>query len=505
MRQIETAALKKAGDNRNAPFVRKLTNVYTKGTYVDEIGELDESSSGAPAAGYLLCMTESKSKGGGTDERVDVGILAVQPATGDIIYDSFEDGFMRSEIETRLLHISPCEFLLVGELTRGTDKLIQHLSGSSTNVFGDRSRVERVPRSKTMAGEAHSHVTQFYADKVKGGSQDGVAGELLDKVLRLPEQVTVCLSAMITHLTEYGLEHIFDLTKYFQSFSTRAHMLLNGTTLESLEVYRNATDHTEKGSLLWALDKTLTRFGGRLLRKWVGRPLLDQAALEARVAAVEELLANRATGRVDQLEALLAGTKTDLERSLIRIYYGKCTRPELLSVLQTMQRVATHFSQVRSPGDTGFASPLLDGSICSLPLILDTVVSYLDKINPTAAKKDDKINFFREEEQTDDIQDNLLSIASVEQELEAHKEAAAEKLGRKVPVSYVTVAGIEYLIEVGNADVKRVPASWIKVSGTKKLSRFHTPDVVRMLGERDRYKEALAAACDEAFSELLSS
>src|SRR5687767_13535148 len=87
VRQIETAALKKAGDNRNAPFTRQLTNVYTKGTYIDEVGEMDQSASGgAPSGGYVLCITESKSKGGGTDEKVDVGILAVQPATGDIIY-----------------------------------------------------------------------------------------------------------------------------------------------------------------------------------------------------------------------------------------------------------------------------------------------------------------------------------------------------------------------------------------------------------------------------------
>ena len=66
-------------------------------------------------------------------------------------------------------------------------------------------------------------------------------------------------------------------------------MLVNGTTLESLEVYRNATDHSERGSLFWALDKTLTRFGQRLLRKWVGRPLLDQKALEDRLEAVQEL------------------------------------------------------------------------------------------------------------------------------------------------------------------------------------------------------------------------
>ncbi|KAI0148038.1 muts domain V-domain-containing protein [Hypoxylon sp. NC0597] len=507
VRQVETAALKKVGDNRNAPFTRKLTNVYTKGTYVDEIGELDQATSGAPAGGYLLCITETKAKGFGTDEKVDVGIIAVQPATGDIIYDNFEDGFMRSEIETRLLHISPCEFLIVGELTKATDKLIQHLSGSATNVFGDRSRVERIPKSKTIAAEAYSHVAQFYSAKLKEASEGNneQASALLDKVLKLPEPVTICLSSMINHLTEYGLEHIFDLTKYFQSFSARQHMLINSTTLESLEVYRNQTDHTEKGSLFWALDKTVTRFGQRLLRKWIGRPLLDKERLEERVAAVEELLENASTAKVDQLERLLKNIRTDLERSLIRIYYGKCTRPELLAVLQTLQRIAMEFAQVKSPADTGFKSEAIGNAISSLPLILPTVLSYLDRINAEAARKDDKYTFFRESEETDAITEHKLGIASVEQELDAHRKVAAQTLGKKTPVPYVTVAGIEYLIEVSNADLKRVPASWLKISGTKKLSRFHTPEVVRLISERDQHKEALSAACDTAFTSLLES
>ncbi|GAP87316.2 putative DNA mismatch repair protein MSH3 [Rosellinia necatrix] len=506
VRQIETAALKKVGDNRNAPFTRKLTNVYTKGTYVDEIGELDQNSdTSTSAGGYLLCITETAAKGWGTDEKVDVGIIAVQPTTGDIIYDNFEDGFMRSEIETRLLHISPCEFLIVGELTGATEKLIQHLSGSSTNVFGDRSRVERIGKSKTIAAEAYSHVTKFYSNRLKENEGNEQASALLDKVLKLPEAVTICLSSMINHLTEYGLEHIFDLTKYFQSFSARHHMLLNGTTLESLEVYRNQTDHSEKGSLFWALDKTMTRFGQRLLRKWVGRPLLDKDQLEERVAAVEELLENASTPKVEQLERLLKNTKSDLERSLIRIYYGKCTRPELLAVLQTLQRIASEFVRVKDSSDTGFASPAISDAIASLPLILPTVLAYLERINAEAARKDDKYAFFREAEETEAITDHKLGIASVEQELDAHRDAIASKLGKKPPVPYVTVAGIEYLVEVSNADLKRVPASWIKVSGTKRLSRFHTPEVVALVSERDQHREALSAACDAAFASLLRS
>ncbi len=116
--------------------------IYILSTYVGT------SNAGASPTGYLLCITESNAKGWGTDEKVHVGILAVQPATGDVIYDDFEDGFMRSEIESRLLHsecsspfcvgslsdgigtVAPCEFLIVGELSKATEKILEHLSGS---------------------------------------------------------------------------------------------------------------------------------------------------------------------------------------------------------------------------------------------------------------------------------------------------------------------------------------------------------------------------------------
>jgi DNA mismatch repair protein MSH3 len=510
VRQLETAALKAAGDNRNAPFVRKLTNLYTKGTYIDDIegpGEPVTGSAPAPATGFLLCLTETNAKGWGNDEKVQVGIVAVQPGTGDVIHDDFEDGFMRAEIETRLLHIAPCEFLIVGEASKATEKLIQHLSGSRTNIFGDKIRFERVPKHKTMAAQSFSHVSSFYAERMKETPSDGGrSSNLLDRVLNLPENVTICLSAMITHMQEYGLEHVFDLTKYFHPFSARSHMLLNGNTLTSLEIYQNQMDHTVKGSLFWTLDRTSTKFGQRLLRKWVGRPLLDKPKLEERLGAVQELLDTEKTAKVEHLQRLFSKTKIDLEKSLIRIYYGKCTRPELLHLLQSLQLLAAEFAHVSSPASTGFSSSLVSSAIIALPSILSEVVTYLDKINLEAAKSDDKYAFFREEEETEAITEHKFGIASVEQDLDAFRTAAAEKLGKKNPVEYATVAGIEYLIEVANSStlIKKVPASWIKVSGTKTNSRFHTPEIVKFIRERDQQKEALAAACDHAFKDLLA-
>ena len=507
VRQIETAALKAAGDNRNTPFVRKLTNLYTKGTYIDDVQGLEGqqgSKGGAPATGYLVCITERNAKGWGTDEKVQIGILAVQPSTGDVIYDHFEDGFMRSEVETRLLHIAPSEILIVGELSKATQKLVHHLSGSKSNVFGDQVRLETVEKPKTMAAQAYCHVSNFYAEKTKAPKgTDELASQTLDKILNLDESVTICLSAMITHLSNYGLEHVFDLTQYFQSFSARSHMLLNGTSLTSLEIYQNQTDHTEKGSLFWTLDRTKTQFGRRLLRKWVGRPLLQKSQLEERIQAVEELIGDRQSQSVESLSQLLSQTKIDLEKSLIRIYYGKCTRPELLTVLHTLQRIANQFAYLKSPAKTGFSSPIISKAVASLPTIADDVISFLDQINAEAAKGDDKYAFFREDSESDDITAHKLGIAGVESDLDSHRAEAAQKVKKK-RVDYVTVAGIEYLIEVDNTMLKNVPASWAKISGTKKLSRFHTPEVIKLIRERDQHKESLAAACDKAFSRLLA-
>jgi len=217
-----------------------------------------------------------------------------------------------------------------------------HANECSTTVFGDRVRVERVEKSKSTEAEASTHVSKFYADKVHVAESAEASGknsrftvslprdsvvnctpaELLDAVLGLPGLVTICLSAMIKHLSDYGLEHVFDLTKYFQSFSGRSHMLLNGNTLSSLEIYRNQTDYTTKGSLFWTLDRTKTKFGRRLLRNWVGRPLLDRHRLEERVKAVEEAKRGESP-KLEKLKELLAKVSYDLEKGLIRIYYGK--------------------------------------------------------------------------------------------------------------------------------------------------------------------------------------
>jgi DNA mismatch repair protein MSH3 len=275
--------------------------------------------------------------------------------------------------------------------------------------------------------------------------------------------------------------------------------------LNSLEIYTNQTDHSEKGSLFWTLDRTKTRFGRRLLRNWVGRPLLDKVQLERRIEAVEELTKTERSRHVDRLKHVLSSIKSDLEKILIRIYYKRAARPELLGFLQTMQRISGEYSHVKTPADAGFKSTLINEACAVLPVVGDQVVEFLNRIRLQPAKDDDKYAFFRGDFESEAISDYKLSIGAVEHELSEHRADAAKKLGRRV-VEYATVAGIEYLIEVENTKtaLSKVPASWVKISSTKKQSRFHSPEVIKLLRERDQNKESLAAACDEAFKAFLA-
>ena len=344
VRQIETAALKSAGDNKSAPFTRKLTNLYTKATFIESL-DRDEDQFGGhePSSQYIMSISEQPQGGSEADERVLVAIMAVQPATGDIIYDEFVDGHFRNELETRLLHIQPAELIVPMEpMSKATEKIIKHLSSSrrtgAVTSSQDDVRIERT-NGFLKYDRAFTLVSEFYAEAVKEeqqasgssgtktGNSKSQAEVLLTTVLSLSRNLIVVLAAMITHLSDFGLAPVFRLSKYFECFTSRSHMLLNGNTISNLEIYKNQTDWTSRGSLFSILDHTVTGFGRRLLKKWVGKPLVDRVALQERIDAVEEILSSQGKSiHLENTRNMLKGLM-DLEKGVCRVHYGKVSPP----------------------------------------------------------------------------------------------------------------------------------------------------------------------------------
>ncbi|NXI03419.1 MSH3 protein, partial [Pachycephala philippinensis] len=142
IKQMETAALKAAGENKSSLFSRKLTALYTKALYyfsehllhVNPLLKLDDSVDveGVTADvpdNYLLCICEN---GDSLKDRkkgdIVTGIMAIQPTTGEVIFDSFRDCASRSELEGRVLRLQPVEIILPSRLSDQSEKLIHSIT-----------------------------------------------------------------------------------------------------------------------------------------------------------------------------------------------------------------------------------------------------------------------------------------------------------------------------------------------------------------------------------------
>ncbi|KAI9308314.1 DNA mismatch repair protein Msh3-like protein [Cunninghamella echinulata] len=499
VRQVETAALKAVGNNKNAPFERKLQYLYSKGTFVDEMmmAELDELNA-SNSSNYLLCLMEQKRGGSGPDEFVQIGIIAIQPSSGDIIYDDFNDGYMRSELETRLLHIEPCELLVPSNMSEPTKKIISYMTNqkSSTN---DTIRLEVLKDHDPFCEDysyALAYVTEFYTDQQKRHQQS----QLLSNILKLPDVVIKALAATIRYLKDFELEHAFEQTKQFSHFSSRGHMLLNGNTLVNLEIFRNSTTLTEEGSLFSLLNHTVTRFGRRLLKKWIGRPLVDLNRLEERTLAIDELL-NSDNPKIEKGKSLLKNMP-DIEKGLCRINYGSSKPQELIHVLDTFLNISQIYQGMQYSEEYRFNSPLLNAIFDTLPTVFEISIRFKSMINTNALNTPDcYVNLLQSDEDWPELRREKQNIAFIEDQLLEHLEENKKIL--KIPMEYKTVAGIEYLIEIKNTLTKKVPQQWIKISGTKQVSRFHSPYVIEKLKEKERHRERLVLKANEAYRGLL--
>lgn len=96
-------------------------------------------------------------------------------------------------------------------------------------------------------------------------------------------------------------------------------MILDAQALENLEVFevQGKTMKQNEGSLFDYMNKCVTKFGKRLLLKWIASPLTNEKRLQDRLDAVEELL-----DKYECVERFQSSMKklSDLERYLVRIY-----------------------------------------------------------------------------------------------------------------------------------------------------------------------------------------
>ena len=134
--------------------------------------------------------------------------------------------------------------------------------------------------------------------------------------------------AVIDYLQDTQRSSVGQITTLY-THSTSDYMVLDAQTRRNLELYEGGRWGAVNASLLSVLDATKTSMGGRLLRRWLGQPLLDVERLVRRQDAVEwfHRSALRRERVVMHLEAV-----SDMERLVNRVRGYTSTPRDLVSL-----------------------------------------------------------------------------------------------------------------------------------------------------------------------------
>ncbi|MFT4257729.1 MAG: DNA mismatch repair protein MutS [Pseudoxanthomonas sp.] len=161
----------------------------------------------------------------------------------------------------------------------------------------------------------------------KGGLATAAAGALLGYVEETQKQ-------RLPHLTSIAVE------------SADEAIAMNAATRRHLEL-DTRVDGDTRHTLLGVLDSTITPMGGRLLRRWLHRPLRDRRIVGERHQAVATLIDGGADVKLrEQFRAL-----GDVERILTRVAL-RSARPRDLSTLRDGLELLPAIGEVLAPLDS---------------------------------------------------------------------------------------------------------------------------------------------------------
>ncbi len=242
-------------------------------------------------------------------------------------------------------------------------------------------------------------------------------------------------------------------------------VLLDAASRRNLEIDHALSgdhDHTVVG----VMDRTVTAMGSRLLRRWLHRPLRDQAVLAARHDAIAALLEADAC---DELRGQLRGIG-DVERILARVAL-KTARPRDLTQLRTaLGRLPDLHGQVCAL-DAALLTAL-GARIQAFPELEDRLTRAIID-NPPVLIRDGGVIAPGYDAELDELRTLKDNADQFMVELES-RERERSGIGA-LKVGYNRVHG--FYIEVSRRDSERVPDDFIRRQTLKGVERYITPEL----------------------------
>ena len=424
---------------------RDITRIVTPGT-VTESCMLDESKNN-----YIACIY-------GLEQRY--GLAFCDVSTGAFFATVCADA---QAAASELGRFAPSEVLRGGNSVN--DPVLEDALFHRLNCCVDEGKPEQFD-----ADAAQTLLEQHFAQPL---AQLGLTG------LSAATIASGALLQLLQFVQKNELAHIRQL----QYYTSGRFMELDMDARRNLELTETLRSKEKKGTLLWVLDKTHTAMGGRMLRSWLEKPLLDAAEIGRRQNAVEELV-NSTVCRGELIEALK--DVTDLERVMTRIVTGTVNCRDLLGLargLRSLPVIKERLAQLESPLLQKLEQTIDPLTDCA-DLIENTIVD-----EPPLTVREGGIIRIGANEEADRLRDIMNGGEGTILAIEA---AEKEKTGiRTLRVSYNRVFG--YYIEVSKSFIDQVPEHYIRKQTTANTERYITQELKELENQVLNAKDRLTA------------
>ena len=299
--------------------------------------------------------------------------------------------------------------------------------------------------------------------------------------------------ALVTYATENLCARPQNLTS-LRLYRSQENLLLDPTTLSNLEVFRSASGARD-GSLLDALDATVTAAGARLLEGYLAGPDTNRNEIERRQNIVGEFL--ESPGFAAELHDYLKCVR-DLQRIVGRLQ-NRIRNPRELGAIRDTLRQIPFVSEILSAFNCA-AVQALQARLLEFPHLRKRLDEALDEDLPSLLHEGGYIR-----DDYDSELDRLRSLTRENKTWIANLERKEQtRTGiRNLRIRYNTAFG--YFIQITKSNLHLVPENYIRRQTMVNAERFYTEELKAREGEILNAEEKSLTREEELFRDLVAA
>ena len=431
-------------------FPREVVRVITPGTVVEE-GLLPGDRNN-----YLVSIMLNGN---------DLGIAIADISTGEFSVSQFEAQESLSELQQELHRLSPAEVL--------------------------------IPETLTLEGIWDGNLTplpewRFDYDRTVATLQEHFGTATMDGFGLAEKKAAVSAAGVIVEYLRSSQEAALSLLTDLSIYSLDEFMILDAATRRNLELTETLRTGDVRGSLLGNIDQSQTPMGRRLLRKWLGNPLLDLAMIERRLDQVEAFFSDGVWRA--EIRSALKGYG-DLERLTNRIVAGVAKPGDLVAMQVLLEQIPQFLGLLQDKEQKTLKGITAGIDACGeivnlLQLgISDEPPATLGKTGVIRSGFSQKLDSLVEASRG--ARDWIANLEQVERERSGIKN---------LKVGYNKVFG--YYIEVTKANSERVPEDYIRKQTLVNAERYITPEMKEYESQVLTAEEQIREVEREIFHEI---